>query len=1095
MLKVVVLIHFFCLFGTVFSADLCFDSFGNDYRRTSNCFDEWNWSTGSLDCSSAIIDPKLSDAFHVKNQIESILQFAKTASFKSRKRAVLNDLKGCPMLNGVDSLLSRDLDETLHSVFCATESVLSQAYVYEMQVSVCSKFSNDIDNFVEYNHFNDTFSPIYWYCANTDLCSSHHVSDELMPPCSSVGDCSSPANTGCYGSSQCFRESDIPVCLRECDESCVFCHSTSCTCPSPSSVPCGIQVVNPCDNSTCGYYGTKCSANYVCDTDAQACVHDDCSFSSLHLSSDDLKSCLASIPPNTVANNATLSTVYETLTTYSFKDMMVDASGVFPVQVDLLGTLQSLSSTVFPYDCAFHEAIQEILQSVNDAHLMYLLPEGYAFASVIPLEIHPQMVNGVQTVYLSVSSSHESYYELYGSSLLDLEGQILEKIDDTDVLDYFAAQKGLFRDDGVRFNYFSANFFMLNHRAFSGLAFRLLNNVTLSTKNPSTGVSTDRTLQWMFLNVNEISSRSAIESLNSMPRFETRDLSKVEEKKMLEQILHQLKGRSHILSQSLLPFQKEQKRVRDAITKHPQKPLNSGHSEKTEVRRNTEISEEERKEEALEKIKHQAKHPVGRRSDFSPALKLQQQLRQYRMAREQESAAQWGYTGSYVAGMVIGKVCFVKLTTFGPDDDDVDVFVEEVRKSVSVCYGETAEYLVIDVIRNNGGFVRLGYIVAQYLVESCSGFDGLYDLIHGGSSPSSDWLDNIITQSTLYDFEGFRDQDYANVSTRAAFTSHDWYDGPAYTRGGRSSQYTMKMTIFPETQVNDLYAPVPSAFFPASRIVLLTDGFCGSTCALFLTKLKNVGGLQVAALGGMPSLSSYMEGSSFAGGFVLSSEILDAFSSLSDYGFSAPAPLPTSATLSWNLGEVYSYNNTDVPAQFDYSDADVRIPYWQMYEENGLIALYTAIATQNRRALDIEIPFDKLFPNKDFCSGNEALPCKTSTNAVGLFACDPTTHTFSSQCLQKTCSAPSETSYEVSCSTSEFTVGSSCTVSCREGFKLKDSSANTITCQADGGWTIGSSCVEDKDENSSESSSERENAAGLLTPLLLLLPVVGLLLF
>jgi len=93
------------------------------------------------------------------------------------------------------------------------------------------------------------------------------------------------------------------------------------------------------------------------------------------------------------------------------------------------------------------------------------------------------------------------------------------------------------------------------------------------------------------------------------------------------------------------------------------------------------------------------------------------------------------------------------------------------------------------------------------------------------------------------------------------FTNDSWYTNTKqYTRGGLLGSYTPKW-YFP--MCGDFFA-FPKLGFSYQKVLVLTDGLCGSTCSLFLTKMRyhgkaatvSVGGVQGLTLDTLPSLEA-----------------------------------------------------------------------------------------------------------------------------------------------------------------------------------------------------------------------------------------------
>jgi len=167
-----------------------------------------------------------------------------------------------------------------------------------------------------------------------------------------------------------------------------------------------------------------------------------------------------------------------------------------------------------------------------------------------------------------------------------------------------------------------------------------------------------------------------------------------------------------------------------------------------------------------------------------------------------------------------------------------------------------------------------------------------------------------------------------------------WYTPPkTYIRGGVTSQYTPKW-IFPsalECGLRD--SGVQYQPFEFEKIIVLTDGICGSSCSQFTSKLRYHGKAAIVGQGGI--VGQPMESSSFTGGNV--QDWIPLVQSMQGLipGFSQ---LPTSAKMRYNYREEY-LGNEQTPREFQRIVPDARIDDWSapFLATNDLNAYYNAI--------------------------------------------------------------------------------------------------------------------------------------------------------
>lgn len=151
-------------------------------------------------------------------------------------------------------------------------------------------------------------------------------------------------------------------------------------------------------------------------------------------------------------------------------------------------------------------------------------------------------------------------------------------------------------------------------------------------------------------------------------------------------------------------------------------------------------------------------------------------------------------------------------------------------------------------------------------------------------------------------------------------------DGPSYLRGEvaearRSQRFVLNCSTDVFEGVCKLRAP--NITFSRDRVLVLTDGTCGSTCATFMHRLQAGSYARVAGVGGIKY--TQMVTSSFAGGFTASLETLNALYSEKD----AIPDFPTNGGLhSFAWAELYDKSRPTVPAQYAYRQPDLRLDFW-----------------------------------------------------------------------------------------------------------------------------------------------------------------------
>lgn len=283
-----------------------------------------------------------------------------------------------------------------------------------------------------------------------------------------------------------------------------------------------------------------------------------------------------------------------------------------------------------------------------------------------------------------------------------------------------------------------------------------------------------------------------------------------------------------------------------------------------------------------------------------------------------------------------GRVAVLKLASFSPGN--VTAHCGNVQRSFAILAKRGVKNLIVDVLKNGGGNVCMGYNLLRMLAPDDlldappSVYEGAYDMpwsaaISAAVSSSKEARDALGLDSYI-DAETGK---HIKEEEMASF-----YDGGrTYIRGHvAKSRRTKKFYLDCDTSSGsddmcDLSAP--PIVFPKERILILSDGYCGSTCATFMHRLQAGSYGVIAGVGGIKHMT--MSTSSFAGGFV--GRIAD----INDVLGHSQERIPNYPTnggvprLAW--GEVYDYGRKETPAQYAWSPPDIRLDFWDFNGDLG----------------------------------------------------------------------------------------------------------------------------------------------------------------
>jgi hypothetical protein len=285
--------------------------------------------------------------------------------------------------------------------------------------------------------------------------------------------------------------------------------------------------------------------------------------------------------------------------------------------------------------------------------------------------------------------------------------------------------------------------------------------------------------------------------------------------------------------------------------------------------------------------------------------------------------------------IVSPQVIALQITDFAPANNND--FISVVNTAITQGQSQNAPYLIIDVRGNGGGDICLGYQVVNLITGEIHP-EGRYDIIQ------SPFATQLATKAVGAGYPPFS-AEYWNKPDGTVFQDISWYTpGISYSRGGLTDLYSQR--IYHACT----YPPTPPAYL-FQKIAVLSDGTCGSTCAVFTTHLDEVDNVITVAMGGISGQP--MQYFSFPGGEVLQLGTVQAAASF--LGITnqtlVPAPFPTTADLTFAFLEIYPWfknqTNLNLPLEFIFRAANHRLDVWPIIGETPAQqqALYQQVAT------------------------------------------------------------------------------------------------------------------------------------------------------
>jgi len=188
----------------------------------------------------------------------------------------------------------------------------------------------------------------------------------------------------------------------------------------------------------------------------------------------------------------------------------------------------------------------------------------------------------------------------------------------------------------------------------------------------------------------------------------------------------------------------------------------------------------------------------------------------------------------------VQSVLVMKIASFAPPGvDGTKGFLESMQKCQSADY----DMMVIDVMANGGGNVCLGLRSLELLVEDYWNDHKLVQMNY--DMPHSPLMDQYIEQVNEND-------EYLNKDTQELYPDGKaYYWGRSVTMGGQTHERSNYFCLDCSSLEKLPLGYTPKKFMPADRLILITDGQCGSTCSNFAKIPQETGHATIVGAGGL----------------------------------------------------------------------------------------------------------------------------------------------------------------------------------------------------------------------------------------------------
>lgn len=613
-----------------------------------------------------------------------------------------------------------------------------------------------------------------------------------------------------------------------------------------------------------------------------------------------------------------------------------------------------------------------MFQSLLDAHTTYYLPNGYGeFMMVTPFGLRSAVVGGAQKFFTKPGPYPSAIIDQvcdttttcpYNSTLLGAE---VTHIDGTPILDWlrsFTKNGGTYLDDGVRVNDFVGGF-LWGQTSLSIINFPASDTYTVTLIKSGTTSPITITLPYIFAGDSDL-TRSIIASENSgstaRKREEEGHFELPVERKLLEKLQKQLaiykkrdlKGAAsaRLVSRAEAAILELATNIqmhninsvraiavlkRDGLLAHKELPYIASPRERLiDVARLSIVLYDlmfNRDFEAIEAAsdaqfrefvaEEQKKAPVA----VANKKKSTAAATEVTVTRGDSTQFKTYYGRTYSATGAPRTVAtynsyrtttVLKLNSFRYDTGDVTWVGATTRAHTERVSRGLNENLIIDVSGNGGGLVCLNFETLSYLVKGWANWNALSgsDILFSGYDMRISPLFNLLDNEDEF---AYADAFYPNNGTSMG---RRYITQPvSRTVGSKTSEYTRMFNWRPCYSYKKYF--VTAATYHFDKIIVLTDGRCGSSCAYFVTQLRENNKVRVVSYGGI--YGEALSTSSFAGGNVYNWEYI------SKTALNNQVPKsPYSSYIAYNIRENFSNDRYPTPRQFERLEADWYMPMW-----------------------------------------------------------------------------------------------------------------------------------------------------------------------
>ncbi|EUC56044.1 peptidase S41 family protein [Rhizoctonia solani AG-3 Rhs1AP] len=249
-------------------------------------------------------------------------------------------------------------------------------------------------------------------------------------------------------------------------------------------------------------------------------------------------------------------------------------------------------------------------------------------------------------------------------------------------------------------------------------------------------------------------------------------------------------------------------------------------------------------------------------------------------------------------------------------------FQNDSYSALSKLKAANIQQLIVDTTGNGGGFVCLGHFLINALAGTKFGYAGFESAVRA-QPLARKIVASLITQEINGMF--YSPSRWSSLNNTPLQDNYNYMEPPTNFTINDTNDATSQRIYDTCTPYNvDLPA---EPFLPPSKIIIVGNGYCASTCAMFTGIAYEKLGIKIATFGGNSDAAMNFNG--LAGNQVM--EWADLDTEIKTAGLKddplAPPDLLVNANYRVNWRYAYSWQNKSEPLAFRVERAHYRIPY------------------------------------------------------------------------------------------------------------------------------------------------------------------------